>query len=54
MAIAVLISVFAHDLTAFPGANWYAKRILEQKSFPNSRSQKMSVEEIPVRLPWRK
>ena len=53
MVITVLISVFAHGLTAFPGANWYAKRISVKKDIHDRMSEMMPVEEMPVRLPWR-
>ena len=53
MVITVLISIFAHGLTAFPGANWYANRISAKKDLHNQMSEMMPVEEMPVRLPWR-
>ena len=50
MAVTVLISVFAHGITAFPGAIWYANRISDK----NERMpEMMPVEEVPVRLPWK-
>ncbi|WP_228024591.1 hypothetical protein [cf. Phormidesmis sp. LEGE 11477] len=27
MAVTVLLSIFAHGLTAFPGANWYGQKM---------------------------
>lgn len=50
--ITVLISVFAHGLTAFPGANWYAKHMENCKQQPDV-GEHMPVSEMPVRLPWR-
>ena len=44
----VLLSVFAHGLTAFPGTNWYAQ--YTQKADPDAAEHEQ-VEEIPVRLP---
>ncbi len=43
MVITVFISIFAHGLTAFPGANWYANRMSNQENH----------DQVPVRLPWR-
>ena len=54
MVITVLLSVFAHGLTAFPGVHWYAKSIEDKKEFHDRMPEMMSVEEMPVRLPWRK
>ena len=47
----VLISVFAHGLTAFPGANWYAARVEETKKKPGA-TEHVPVEEMPVRVPY--
>lgn len=47
----VLISIFAHGLTAFPGANWYAHRVKKDKS--ESAVEHLTVQELPVRLPYR-
>ena len=53
MAVTVFISVFAHGLTAFPGANWYANRISGKKDLHDSMPEMIPVEEMPVRLPWK-
>lgn len=53
MVITVLISVFAHGLTAYPGANWYANRIADQQDTCDRMPEMKPVPEIPVRLPWR-
>lgn len=47
----VLLSIFAHGLSAFPGANWYAQRVEKDKSLPTAEHQ--TVAEMPVRLPYR-
>lgn len=47
----VLISIFAHGLTAFPGAKWYAKRVEKDKSL--STAEHLTVSAMPVRLPYR-
>lgn len=52
MVIAVFISVVAHGLTAYPGANWYAKHI-SSRDDSDSMSEMTPVPELPVRLPWR-
>ena len=52
MVVTVFISVFAHGLTAFPGANWYAHRI-SNKENSHSMPEMIPVKEMPVRLPWR-
>ncbi|NET38824.1 MAG: sodium:proton antiporter [Cyanothece sp. SIO1E1] len=49
MAMTVLISVFAHGFTAFPGANWYAKQIAK---INRESPELMPVGEMPVRCPW--
>ena len=53
MVVTVLISVFAHGLTAFPGANWYANRISNKQDMHDRMPEMSVVEEMPVRLPWR-
>lgn len=52
MAVTVLLSIFAHGLTAFPGANWYGQKMSSKASSTPMREMK-SVSELPVRLPWR-
>jgi NhaP-type Na+/H+ or K+/H+ antiporter len=44
----VLLSIFAHGLTAFPGTNWYAA--YAEKADPDAAEHE-HVEEMPVRLP---
>ncbi len=44
----VLLSVFAHGLTALPGANWYAARTERMKEEPDM-PELASVTEMPVR-----
>ena len=53
MVITVFISVFAHGLTASPGANWYANRINEKEKYHHQMPEMMPVDELPVRLPWK-
>ncbi|MFB6276346.1 MAG: cation:proton antiporter [Halothece sp.] len=50
MVITVLLSVFAHGLTAFPASQWYAKHMERADA---DQPELASVEELPVRLPWR-
>ena len=52
MVVTVLISVFAHGLTAFPGAKLYAKSINQKMSLKDQIPEIMPVDELPVRLPW--
>ncbi|MGB3296081.1 MAG: hypothetical protein WBB01_24110 [Phormidesmis sp.] len=52
MVITVLLSVFAHGLTAYPGAHWYAQRMSTQADHV-SMPEMEPVPEMPVRLPWR-
>ncbi|NBD17266.1 MAG: sodium:proton antiporter [Cyanobacteria bacterium] len=49
MVITVLLSVFAHGLSAFPAANWYGKH-MEQAS--EDLPEMKLVHDLPVRLPW--
>ncbi|MEM7595637.1 MAG: cation:proton antiporter [Cyanobacteria bacterium P01_A01_bin.83] len=53
MVITVLMSVFAHGLTAFPGVSWYANRISNKKHLHSSMPEMKPVKEMPVRLPWK-
>ena len=48
----VLLSVFAHGLTAAPGTNWYAARAEEMKAEPDM-AEFVPVTEMPVRIPYR-
>ena len=54
MVVTVLISVFAHGITAFPGTIWYAQRISDKEHLHDRMPEMKPVEEMPVRLPWRK
>ncbi len=53
MVATVFMSVFAHGLTAFPGSNWYAKKVADKEDMHHIMPEMKPVEEIPVRLPWR-
>ena len=53
MAVTVSISVFAHGMTAFPGAIWYANRISDKEDLHDRMPEMSPVEELPVRLPWK-
>lgn len=48
MVLTVLLSVFAHGITAVPGANWYAKRL---SKMGREMPEMIPVPEMPVRLP---
>lgn len=50
MVITVLISIFAHGLTAYPGSYWYGHRMAEAS--PESPELK-PVGEMPTRVSWR-
>ena len=49
MIITVLMSIFVHGLTAWPGANWYGARTEAMQDQPDM-PELMSVTEMPVRL----
>jgi len=53
MVITVLISIFAHGITAFPGSIWYANRIADKKDMHHRMPEMNPVAELPVRLPWK-
>lgn len=53
MVITVLMSVFAHGITAYPGSIWYANRIANQKDLHDQMPEMNPVAELPVRLPWK-
>lgn len=53
MVVTVLISVFAHGITAFPGTIWYAKRLSDKEHLHDQMPEMKPVAEMPVRLPWR-
>ncbi len=48
----VLLSVFAHGVTALPGTRWYAARAEEMKTEPDM-AEFVPVAEMPVRIPHR-
>ncbi|BAY80549.1 NhaP-type Na+/H+ and K+/H+ antiporter protein [Calothrix parasitica NIES-267] len=52
MVVTVLISVFAHGLTAYPGANWYANRISNKQDIDDKMPEMKPVEKMAIRLPW--
>ncbi len=54
MVITVLISIFAHGLTAVPGANWYGDRMKEKQNTKEQMPEHKPVPEMAVRLPWRR
>ncbi|MBO9999407.1 MAG: sodium:proton antiporter [Cyanobacteria bacterium SID2] len=49
--VTVLVSVFAHGLSAFPGANWYGNRMMSEidRTLPELKP----VKTMRVRLPWK-
>ena len=51
--VTVLISIFAHGLTAYPGANWYANRMDDKQDTQGQMPENKPVPNLPVRLPWR-
>ena len=54
MVVTVLMSVFAHGFTAFPGVHWYANRIDNKQHLHDQMPEMIPVKEMPVRLPWRR
>ena len=48
----VVLSVFAHGVTALPGTNWYTARAEEMKAEPDM-AEFVPVTEMPVRIPYR-
>ncbi len=48
--VTVALSVFAHGVTAFPGANWYSRHTEGFKD-DNAAGEHKSVSEMPVRIP---
>lgn len=52
VTVTVLISVFAHGLTAYPGSRWYAARMEGTVAVPGAAEHE-EVEPMPVRLPFR-
>ena len=53
MVVTVLISIFAHGLTAVPGANWYGDRMNDKQATKGQMPEHKPVPEMAVRLPWR-
>lgn len=53
MAVTVSLSIFAHGMTAFPGAIWYANRIDRKQDIHDRMPEMNPVAELPVRLPWK-
>ena len=49
VSFTVLLSVFAHGLTAWPGANWYGSKAEAMQDEPDM-PELMPVSEMPVRL----
>ncbi len=45
----VLLSVFAHGVTAYPGAVWYARRV-EAAGPDECKAEIVEVTEMPVRI----
>lgn len=54
MTITVFLSVFAHGITAFLGANWYGNRMSQLEAKQPQLPELKPVREMPVRLPWNK
>jgi NhaP-type Na+/H+ or K+/H+ antiporter len=48
----VILSVFAHGLTALPGAHWYARHAAGLEA-AEARPELQTVTELPVRIPHR-
>ena len=46
----VVLSVFAHGLTALPGVSWYAGRYEEMADQHHEMPEAVEVEEIPTRI----
>ena len=53
MAVTVSLSIFAHGISAFPGAIWYANRIDRKQDIHDRMPEMNPVAELPVRLPWK-
>jgi len=52
MAVTVLLSVFAHGLTAYPGACWYADRLERDRDRHGDMMEHELVRELPTRQRW--
>ena len=53
VVVTVLISVFAHGLTAWPATNWYANHAGKMVQERPDCAEQVPVEEMRVRLPFR-
>ncbi len=51
VVVTVLFSIFAHGLTAYPGAKWYSRRVQRFGQKPGA-GETLPVSEMPVRLPY--
>lgn len=51
MVFTVLVSVFAHGISAFPAANWYGQRMAQAD--PETPEMKRLETMVPTRLNWR-
>ena len=51
MIITVLCSVFAHGITAFPGANWYANRMM---TMSDQMPEMLKIKAMRTRLTMKK
>ncbi len=51
VVVTVLLSVFGHGLTAYPGAKWYGRRVEKSGRKPGT-GENLPVSEMPVRLPF--
>jgi hypothetical protein len=45
--LTVLVSIFAHGITAAPGSNWYARRV--ESAVEPEGAEMQEVPEMPVR-----
>ena len=48
--ITVLLSVFAHGLTAAPGARWYGQKMADEERVKPDAAEKSNVPEMPLRV----
>jgi len=48
--ITVLFSIFAHGLTAVPGANWYGQKMADYESAQPDATENVLVPEMPLRI----
>jgi NhaP-type Na+/H+ or K+/H+ antiporter len=47
--VTVLISIFAHGISAAPGANWYGKRMADEETEKPDAPEHIEVPEMPLR-----